>query len=99
MSSTSVNVVPARELPDYKPPFAANSMRADADGNVWIRVNQMKPIAGHLLYDIANREGELFDRIQIPTAKSIVGFGPGGYVYLMTRGPGGSTIEKVKWRQ
>ena len=104
------SVIPYTALPDYKPPFSANAMRADADGNLWIRVNQMKPVPGTYHYDIVNRQGELIDRLQIPTARAIVGFGPGNIVYLTSRAPvtrpaPGSPatlpmlrLERVRWR-
>ncbi len=92
------NVIPYTELPDYKPPFAANSMRADADGNVWIRVNQMKPVPGTYQFDIANNKGELFDRIQMPIARTLVGFGPGNIVYVIGREGTTVRLERVRWR-
>jgi hypothetical protein len=92
------NIIPPEALPDYKPPFAANPMRADSDGNVWIRVNQMKPVAGTLLYDIANGQGELIARVQTPLTRTIVGFAPGGIVYLVARDPSGMKLERVRWK-
>ena len=32
-----INVFPASDLPDYRPPLPGNSARADMDGNLWIR--------------------------------------------------------------
>jgi hypothetical protein len=29
--------MPASELPDYRPPFGSGAVRADMDGNLWIR--------------------------------------------------------------
>ena len=31
------------ELPDYRPAFMQNSVRADLDGNVWIRTTATRP--------------------------------------------------------
>ena len=78
-------------------------MRSDADGNVWIRVNQMKPVAGTYLYDIVNSQGRLIDRIQMPTSRTLMGFGPGSVVYVITRTvtpeqPATVKLERVRWR-
>jgi hypothetical protein len=92
------NVLPYNKLPDYKPPFSANSMRGDEDGNLWIRVNQMRPVPGTYLYDIANRQGELIDRVQMPIQRTVVGFGPGNIVYTLSRDATGAKLERVRWR-
>jgi hypothetical protein len=83
------------ELPDYFPPFSASSVRADADGNIWIRTNPMKPTPGGLVYDIVNRDGVLADRIQVPPNRIVVGFGPGGAVYLSVRDAKGLHVERA----
>ncbi len=70
------------ELPDYKPPFFAGSVRADADGHLWIRTIPTKAIAGGIVYDVINSQGELIERVQVPADRTIVGFGAGGVVYL-----------------
>ena len=44
-------VMPANELPDYRPPFATGAVRADADGNLWIRTLPPKPVPGGPIYD------------------------------------------------
>ena len=72
--------VQPQELPDYKPPFFAGQMRADMDGNLWVRTT--KGVAGGSVYDVINSKGELVDRVQVPTGRSILGFGKGGVVYL-----------------
>ena len=40
-----MNFVAPSELPDYKPVFLNGFVRADLDGNVWIRTIPTKPIA------------------------------------------------------
>jgi sugar lactone lactonase YvrE len=92
------SVIPYTALPDYKPPFAMSSMRGDEDGNLWIRINQMRPVAGTWLYDIVNRQGELFDRIQMPIARTLVGYGSGNIVYTLSRTPEGVKLERVRWK-
>ena len=93
-----LNFIPANELPDYKPPFFAGSVRADNDGNVWVRTIPTSAIAGGPVYDVINRKGELVDRVQIPVGRTIIGFGPAGAVYLLNREGTTATLEKASIR-
>ena len=68
------------------------------DDNLWIRTIQMKPAPGGTIYDIVNRKGELFDRIQLPVGFTLVGFGPGKIVYLSTRDASGLHVARVRLR-
>ena len=89
-SSQTVFVQPS-ELPDYKPPFLANSTRADLDGNLWVRIQ------GGYVYDVINKKGELVDRVRVPANRQIVGFGP-GTVYLTSREGTTTKLEVAKIR-
>lgn len=91
-------LIPVTEMPDYKPPITQNSVRADADGNLWIRVVQLRPVPGGTIYDIVNRAGVLFDRIQIPPGYQIAGFGAGKIVYLSIRDATGLHLARVRLR-
>ncbi len=93
----NVSFIPANELPDYKPPFFAGAVRADADGNLWIQTIPTKGIAGGTVYDVLNGKGELVERVQIPKDRTIVGFGS-GVVYLAARDGGKTTLEKARIR-
>jgi hypothetical protein len=75
--------VQPQELPDYKPAFFSGQLRADMDGNLWIRTIPTKGIAGGPVYDVINGKGELVDRVQVPANTLIAGFGTGGVVYLV----------------
>ncbi len=90
------------ELPDYRPPFLANSARADAQGNVWIRTTAASTAPGALVYDVVNAKGELVDRVQVPAGRQIMGFGPDGSVFLMAREGTGATatttLERARIR-
>ena len=77
MSPPQVKFVAPSELPDYKPVFLNGFVRADVDGNVWIRTIPTKAIAGGPVYDVVNRKGELVERVQIPVGRTIAGFGAG----------------------
>lgn len=91
-------LIPVSEMPDYKPPLPQNSVRADADGNLWIRTVQMKPMPGGQIFDIVNPKGELFDRIQIPPGYQLAGFGAGKVVYLQVRDAQGLHLARVRLR-
>jgi hypothetical protein len=91
-------VMDPSDLPDYKPPFATNAVRADGDGNLWVRINTPTPIPGGPVYDIVTRQGELTDRIQIPQGYQLVGFGAGKIVYLSTRDAKGVHLARVRLR-
>jgi hypothetical protein len=86
------------ELPDYKPVFLNGFVRADADGNVWVRTIPTKAIAGGPVYDVINRKGELVERVQIPMNRTITAFGPGGVVYLTSRDGTTTKLEKATVR-
>jgi hypothetical protein len=45
---------------------------------------------------VVNRKGELVERVKLPQNRTIVGFGPGGVVYLGFREGNAITIEKAR---
>lgn len=96
--SRNVNFVRPEELPDYKPPFFANAVRADAEGNLWIQTIPTRALAGGFVYDVINAKGELVERVQIPEDRTIVGFGAGGMAYLVARDGMKTTLEKARIR-
>jgi hypothetical protein len=93
-----LNFIPASELPDYKPPFFAGSVRADTEGNVWVRTIPTTAVAGGPVYDVINGKGELVDRVQVPANRTILGFGPNGAVFLINREGPMATLEKATVR-
>lgn len=93
-----VNFVDPSELPDYKPAFFAGAVRADADGNLWIRTIPTKAVPGGPVYDVIGRNGALVERVQLPEGRTILGFGPGGVVYLAAREGGSTYLEKARIR-
>lgn len=95
-ANAQMNMVPASELPDYKPPFFAGAARADADGNIWVRTIPTKATAGGPVYDVINRKGELAERVQIPLNRAIVGFGPNGAVYMTVREGENTFLERAR---
>lgn len=83
-----LNFVQPTELPDYKPPFLNGAVRADMDGNLWVRTVPTKKYEGGQIYDVIDRTGKLIDRVQVPVGRQIIGFGKGGVVYMMARDAG-----------
>jgi len=93
-----VNVMAPSELPDFRPPFTTGAVRADLDGNLWIRTVPPKPIPGGPVYDIVSRAGELVNRIQLPPGYTLVGFGRDRVVYLSMRDAKGIHLARVRLR-
>lgn len=87
-----------RDLPDYKPPFAESSARADGDGNLWVRINTPTPLPGGPIFDVISQKGELVDRLQVPQGYNLVGFGAGRIVYLSVRDASGMHLARVRLR-
>ena len=93
-----VAFVAPSELPDYKPPFFTGAVRADLDDNLWVRTIPTRQIPGGPVYDVVNRKGVLVDRVQVPANTSILGFGPGGDVFLVQQDGTVQTIERARIR-
>ena len=97
---TNPDVVQMLDIPDYFPAYErqSNSMRADADTNVWIRPRPPRSARGGTVYDVVNRKGELIDKVELPAGRTLIGFGPGGTVYLLARDAGATRIEQARFR-
>jgi hypothetical protein len=54
------------KMPEYEAPIGPGSVRADLDGNLWIVPRTTASSTGGLLYDVVNRKGEIFERVQFP---------------------------------
>jgi sugar lactone lactonase YvrE len=91
-------VLHPRYLPDFRPPFATGSVRADLDGNLWIRTNQARRVPGGPIYDIVSREGKLVDRLQLPPGYQLIGFGRGKVVFVTMRDREGTHLARVRLR-
>ena len=93
-----VNLVSPNELPDYRPAFANGSVRADAEGKLWVRIVPTKPTGRGPEYDVIDRSGKLVDRVMLPAGTTIAGFGPGGTVYLGVRDAAGVHVVRAHER-
>ncbi len=91
-------VLPVNQLADYRPPFAAGGVRADADNHVWIRTLAGLPTEQGVVYDIIDRTGQIVARIRVRLGQVVVGFGPGNRVYLATQDPTGVHLAAAVWR-
>ena len=89
-----LTMVSPSELPDYKPAFTPGSTRADTDGDLWVRTSQN--VDARPVYNVINRKGELIDRVQLPANRVLVGFGPGGVVYLAVRDGSTAHLERAR---
>ncbi|HEY4215773.1 MAG TPA: hypothetical protein VGM67_01475 [Gemmatimonadaceae bacterium] len=74
------------DIADYVPPFVRGDVVADGDNNLWIKTSTV--VNGQPVYDVVNRRGELFDRVQLPPFRTIAGFGL-GVVYLAVKDAAG----------
>jgi hypothetical protein len=50
------------------------------------------------VYDVVNRQGELVDKVELPQGRTLIGFGPGGIVYLLARDAGATRIEQARFK-
>jgi hypothetical protein len=85
------------ELPDYRPAFSNGSVRADAEGKLWVRIMSPKPASGPE-YDVIDRTGKLVDRVVLPAGTTIAGFGAAGTVYLGVRDASGVHVVRARER-
>lgn len=93
-----INIVPANELPDYRPPFGLQSALGDLEGNLWVRTTAPVGDAGPI-YFVIDRQNDVVARIQAPQGRIIVGFGKTGIVFLAFRdAEGHSYMESARWR-
>ena len=99
MPTPTIEFVPLNEIADYYPAIRPGAAKADLDGNLWILpTTSAQAKQGELVYDVVNNKGELFQRVRLPLARSIAGFGKNGVVYLMHRDDAtkGWTLERTR---
>lgn len=77
----TLTVAPS-EVPDYPPPFVPRATRVDPDGRIWLLERANIGSKTPLVYDVIDRTGQIVDRVQMPPDAAVIGFGPGGSVYL-----------------
>jgi hypothetical protein len=72
-------------------------VRADDDGKLWVRIMSPEPAAGPE-YDVIDRTGKLIDCVVLPAGTTIIGFAPGGIVYLGVRDASGVRVVRARER-
>ena len=77
----TLTVAPS-EVPDYPPPFVPRATRVDPEGRIWLLERANIGSKAPLVYDVIDRTGQIVDRVQMPPDAAVIGFGPGGSVYL-----------------
>jgi hypothetical protein len=82
---TETNYVALKDMTDYYPAIRPGAAKPDRDGNLWILpTTSAQSQHGELIYDVVNTKGDLFERVRLPEGRSIVGFGAGGVVYVVS---------------
>ena len=98
MQMPPLTMIPASELPDYRPAFTSGSARGDLDGNLWVRTTSPVGNNGPVYY-VINRKAEVIDRVQLPAGRLVAGFGPNGMIYLAVRdADGNARLERANVR-
>ena len=93
-------VGPVSDLPDYMPPvLRAGLMKADMQGNLWILPSTSSQSGNGLLYDVVNRQGEIFERVRLPEGRALEGFGANGTIYLTSHEEGVVRLERARLKQ
>lgn len=77
----TLTVAPS-EVPDYPPPFVVRATRVDLEDRIWLLERANIGSKAPLVYDVIDRSGQIVDRVQMPPNAAVIGFGPGGSVYL-----------------
>jgi hypothetical protein len=82
------------DLPDYFPPFDDRALSVDSNDDLWIHTSES--VDGRPVYFVVNRRGELIDRVQLPKARVIVGFGQGVVYMAVTDVAGAVHLERAR---
>lgn len=77
----TLTVAPS-EVPDYPPPFVPRATRVDLEGRIWVLERANVGSKAPLVYDVIDRTGQIVDRVAMPPNGAVIGFGPGGSVFL-----------------
>ncbi|MDX2263016.1 MAG: hypothetical protein SFU84_15090 [Gemmatimonadales bacterium] len=102
LGSTGSNgrtVTPARSTPlfaDAKPPFAMQIPRMDRAGRIWIA--RHVPHGEGPVYDVIDRRGVVVDRLRIPKATQVIGFGSKALYLLRLDEDDVGHLQQVPWR-
>ncbi len=84
------------EIPDFVPPTSRRAVLADQDNHLWIRPIADQPPSGGPMWLVVDRAGAVIDRVLVAEGTSIVAFGHGGFVFVISRDGGVATLRKVR---
>jgi len=88
-------IVPDSEFPSFWPPIEPGSVLADLDGNLWILPTTSTNAANGFTYDVVNRKGEVFERVQLPQGHVLAGFGAHNTLYLTKTNGTAAYLERA----
>jgi hypothetical protein len=93
--------IPLKDMPDYRPAFLPNELKADLDARLWIlSAHDNDGTSNDALYDVVNNLAEHVHRVRIPAGRTIAGFGKAGVIYLKFRDASGKwMLERVRIAQ
>src|SRR6185437_7137142 len=72
-AGTPAAVVDVSDLPDFWPPFDAESVVAAPGGGIWVREAHAPPSAGPAVYDVISHDGTLIHRMELPFGATLAG--------------------------
>jgi len=93
-AGTPAAVVDVSDLPDFWPPFDAESVVAAPGGGIWVREAHAPPSAGPEVYDVISHDGTLIHRMELPFGATLAGVGR-GRAYLVERLNGRSRVVEA----
>lgn len=91
----SLDMVDAKHVADYRPAFRVGAVRADAEGNLWVRTTE--PSDRGAIHYVINGKGQLIDRVQLPYGRVIAGFAA-GVVFMGVEDDAGVRLERARIR-
>lgn len=96
-ANTPFQAVPVEDMDNYMPTVRPNSVRADLDGHIWIPpTTSFDASPGSLVYDVVSTKGEVTKRVQIPSGRTLVGFGRGGVLFYTATDSTGTYLERAR---
>jgi hypothetical protein len=89
---------PPSEWPTLWPAFSAQTPLVDESDRIWIRERPAGGGDSVSVYGIFDRRGQFLERVKVPAPETVIGFGPGGLVYLTTTDGGRVTVRAARFR-
>jgi hypothetical protein len=96
LSRPAILFVEPTDLPDFYPSVSPGQVKSDLSGNVWILPTTSLITDGGPVWDVVNRNGVIFERVQLPVDRRLVGFGPSGALYMVRKTATGEQLERAR---